>query len=345
MMLILPRVGTSPMRIEGLLHLLHLLDGRVLSIFLHSRVNGGVYLQTFRIVCIGTFFTIVIATPVFHPVAYSLTEVVGFSVVGIFYTVVEFDFRLFQRVTFLLSQVSVLLNQIEHHISASQRILGIDARVIIGCRLEQSHQHGSLLGSQFVGCCTKIGSGSSLDAKGIRAEIYSIGIHGQNLILREVELQLIGGNPFLALHNEHFQPWDIAQQTRRILRADTEQVLGQLLRNGRCATCITMHHVVFKGCAKSLIVNTMVAAETLVFCIDKGIPEGRANVFVSNRHTILAEEFAYHFAVSAIDLRGFCRMRILDVAHGRRLTKKPQEINVHHDKIQEEGYNKCTQCR
>ena len=96
MTLILPGIRTSPMCVEGLLHLLHLFDSSNFSIFLHARVNGCVNLQSFCIVGVGTFVTIVFTTPFLHPVTYSLSEVVGFPVVGVFYTIVEFDFNLFQ---------------------------------------------------------------------------------------------------------------------------------------------------------------------------------------------------------------------------------------------------------
>ena len=120
MTLVLPRIRISPVGIECLLHLFHLFDSSILSVFLHTCVDGGVNLQTFSIICILSIVTIIVFTPVFHPVAYSLTEVVGFTIIGILHAVVKFNLNLFQRVTLLLCQMSVLPNQVKHHVSTSQ---------------------------------------------------------------------------------------------------------------------------------------------------------------------------------------------------------------------------------
>ena len=46
MAFVLPGVGVSPVVFEIFLHLLHLLYGGSLSVFLHTCVDGGVNLQT-----------------------------------------------------------------------------------------------------------------------------------------------------------------------------------------------------------------------------------------------------------------------------------------------------------
>ena len=91
MVLILPGWGTSPVCIKGLLYLFHLLDSSLLSVTLHTCVNGSVYFKTFCIECVGALFTIVLTAPVFHPFCYSLAEIVGITVIRILDTVFKLD--------------------------------------------------------------------------------------------------------------------------------------------------------------------------------------------------------------------------------------------------------------
>ena len=95
MTFVLPWVDISPMLVKRLLNLFHLFDSSFFCIALHTTIDGGVNLQTFCVVCICTIFTIILLAPFFHPVGYCLTEVVGFTIVCILYTIVEFDVDLF----------------------------------------------------------------------------------------------------------------------------------------------------------------------------------------------------------------------------------------------------------
>ena len=83
----------------------------------------------------------------------------------------------------------------------------------------------------------------------------------------------------------------------------------------------------------------MMAIETLVLGVDKGFPELRADIVVVHGHAVLAEELANHLAVGTIDLRGLGRVGVLDIAHGGRLTEKPQEVDVDHDEIEQECHD------
>ena len=78
--LVLPGVRAAPVLVEGLLHLLHLLEGGLFGIFLHARVDGGVDLQSFGIE--GVTIVEVVLAPVLQIVGHSLAEVVGVAVVG-----------------------------------------------------------------------------------------------------------------------------------------------------------------------------------------------------------------------------------------------------------------------
>ena len=212
MSLVLPRVCRSPMVVEGLLYLLHLLVGSLFGILLHARVEGGVDLQPLGIERVT--IVVVVLAPVFQIVGHSLAEVVGVAIVGRFYAVVEFDVEQFQRVALGIRQMIVLSHQVEHNVTTLQRVVGVDQGVIIGSGLEHTHEDGSILRRQILGCAAEVGFAGCLDAKGVRAEIDGVGILRQDLVLGEEELQFVGRDPLFALHDEHLQSWDIAQQTR-----------------------------------------------------------------------------------------------------------------------------------
>ena len=232
---VLPGIDVAPMLVESLLHLFHLLDGSLLGIVLHAQVEGGMNLQTFGVVGVGTVVTIVFLAPLLHPVGNGLAEVVGLAVVGILHTVVELYFGLFQRVAGFGCEVAVGAHIVEYDIAATEGILRIDARIIIGGGLEQSYEYGGLLGGHVLRRGAEIGLGSRLDAEGVGAEVDGIGIHGDDFLLGEVPLELVGRDPLLALHDEHLQSRDVAKQSGRILGADAEEVLGQLLGDGGCS--------------------------------------------------------------------------------------------------------------
>ena len=122
--------------------------------------------------------------------------------------------------------MTVLSHVVEHDVAALHGVVGMDAGVVVGGGLEHTHQHGGLLHGQHFRRSAEIGLGGGLDAKGIRAEVNGIGILRQYLLLREEILQLVGGNPLLALHNEHLQSGDVPKQASRIFGTYAKEVLG-----------------------------------------------------------------------------------------------------------------------
>ena len=126
----------------------------------------------------------------------------------------------------------MLVHQVEHNVTALQRVVGVNQRVVVGGSLQHTYQHSCILGSKILWRATKVSFTSCLDTECVRTEIHGVGILCQNLVLVKEELQLVGSNPLLALQNEHLDTGDVTQQTCRILRTCTEQVLGQLLCDG-----------------------------------------------------------------------------------------------------------------
>ena len=131
--LILPRIRVAPVAIESFLYLLHLFECCLFGIFLHTCVDGGIDFQS---LCIERITIIeVVLAPAFQIVGYSLSEVIGITIIGTFHTVIEFYLFLFQCVACFLSQVAMLAHQVEYNIATLKRVLRVDKRVIISCCL------------------------------------------------------------------------------------------------------------------------------------------------------------------------------------------------------------------
>ena len=206
---ILPGVDGAPVAVEGLLQLLHLLVGSLLGILLHAGVDGGVDLQSLGVE--GVAVVVVVLAPALQVVGHGLAEIVGVAVVDTLDAVVELDLEFLQRVALCLREMSVLLHEVEHDVAALQRIVGIDEGIIECGGLEHAHEDGGILGCEILRCAAEVGLTGGLDAKGIGAEIDRVGILRENLLLGEEELELVGRDPLLALHDEHLDAGDIAQ--------------------------------------------------------------------------------------------------------------------------------------
>ena len=129
----------------------------------------------------------------------------------------------------------------------------------------------------------------------------------EDFILGEEIFELICGDPFLALHDEHFQAGDVAQKTRRVFAAGTEEVLCQLLGDGRSTTGVVMEDILFGDSSKGGVVDAVMGVESFIFGIDEGLPEHGVHLFVSNRRSVLAEKLTDGFSVGAVydgSLRG-----------------------------------------
>ena len=81
-----PRVAPFPVCVEAVLQLAHLSGSRTLGIFLHTRVDGSVYLQAAAVEVVA-----VVARPVFQVLGYGSTEILCLSVVVLLGVELELD--------------------------------------------------------------------------------------------------------------------------------------------------------------------------------------------------------------------------------------------------------------
>ena len=280
--LVLPRILRTPMGVEVLLHLLHLLAGGFLGILLHAGVDGGVDFQS-----AGVEVVAVVLAPFFQVVGNGLAEILGLSVVVGLDAVLQLDGHLLQFLVFLAAQVAVLHHVVHHHVAALDGVLGMRDGVVEGGGLEHAYEHGSLVDGELLRGVAEVGLAGGLDAKGIAAEVDGVGIHRQDLVLVENHLQLEGDNPLLGLHDEHLQTGNVAQQTRGILGAHAEHVLGQLLGDGRGTAGVAVHNGILGGTHQSDGVDAIVLIEAFVLGVDEGLPESGSHLFELHRRAVL----------------------------------------------------------
>ena len=126
----------------------------------------------------------------------------------------------------------MLQHILEDYITAVNAVVGIQTGIIVCGGFEHSYKYGSLFWCQVLRGGVEVGLASGLDAKGVGAEVDGISIHRQDFFFAEVGFQFDSGNPFLGLHDQHLDAGNIAEQSCGVFRADTEEILGQLLCDG-----------------------------------------------------------------------------------------------------------------
>ena len=320
------------MVVEVALHLLHLLYGSLLGVLLHTRVDGGVYLQTG-----GVEIVVVVAAPCAQLVCNSLAEVERRAVVVALNAVVELDVYLGDRVVVGACHVAVAHHVAEHDVAAAQRVLGVGERVVVGGGFQHTHEHSRLLDGEILWRAVEVGLRCGLDAEGVATEVDGVGVHGENLVLVVRHLELGGYDPLLRLDDEHAHARNHAEQTGRVVGAHAEHVLGKLLRDGRGAACVVMHHSVLHCAHKTSVVDAVMTVEALVLGSDESLPEGGVHVLELHWCAVLVEVFADEHTVVAVYLRCLTGYGILDGDEARRLAEEPQEVDVDSSEVEEEG--------
>ena len=229
--LVAPGLAQSlPVAVEALLYLAHLFAHGLFGVSLHARVERGVDFQAVGV-------DVEVGTVLLDIVLHGFAEVEGLAVVGTLHVEVEAYGEVRKPVELGLVGYGSLAEEgfelgavgkhvVQHHVAALQGVLRIDARVIGRGGLEESYQHGCLLGLELLGRGVEVGLGSRLDAEGVRAEVDGVGIHLEDFLLAAEHLDFGGDNHFLALHHQDAYARNLAQQARRIVGAHPEHVLN-----------------------------------------------------------------------------------------------------------------------
>ena len=299
-----PRLMTGPMAVEVALHLLHLLLGGRLGIFLHARVECGIDLQSAVVKVIA-----VILTPSFKMLCDGIAEVKSLTVVVLFYAKVEGDGNTAEGVVFSFREMPMCNHVAKHQVATLQAAVGVRDGIVGSGGLEHSHQNGRLLQLEILRRGVEIGLASRLDAKCIRTEVDGVGIHREDFFLRIEVFEFQRHEPLFRLRDDHAQSRNAAERTSLVLRAHLEHVLRQLLRDGRSTTGVIMKNGVLGGSKHAKRVDAYVTIEAFVLSIDEHAPEVGVHFLILHRRTILAEVFANQHAVGAIDFRCLADLR------------------------------------
>ena len=242
--------------------------------------------------------------------------------------------------------MAMLKHIVKYDIPAFQTILRINTRVIVGSGFQHAHEDSSLVCCQVFWLVTKVGAAGCLNTKSVRTEINRICIHGQYFLLVMEHFYFRRRNPLLTLHDKQFHTRDIAQQSGRILSANSKHVFNKLLCNGRGTTSIMVNNIVFGCCYNTTKVNSVMMEETFIFSRYKSLPENRIDIFILDRRSVLTEEFSNELIVATVYLRCLTGNGAFDHVHTWGLTEKPKEIDVNSYQIQDkcnhhryDGYN------
>ncbi len=337
---VLPGRCAAPVVIETPLDDSHLLPHRILGIFLHAAVQGGVDgeaigievepvlrvisryepLRAHLVDVVHQLLTEVRREPVITALRGVADEHRGQGLDGV---------KLGLRGPLPVDgHVPVGIHQVKHRVAACQAVGGVDAGVVAAGGLEQSHKHRRLLVGQPVGRSPEIGAGGRLDTIGVAAEVNRVEVHGEYLLLAEYHFQLDCHYPLLGLHHQQSHSGDMPQQPSRVLRAHAEQVLGQLLGDGAGPARVSPGHVLDGG-EKPCEVHTVMMIEPLVLGVDKRVYEHGGYLTVLHGRAVLAEIATEQHAVGTVYLGGLAHHRFFNVGKTRRVAEKPEKIAVH----------------
>ena len=324
-MLPIPPWGhVPPVVVKPLLYDLHMFLDGLLGILLHPAVQGGIHGESVSIevqfvVGIISWYKSHFAQVIYVPYQF-FAEVRSQSVITALcgmrhqlYGQILDGISLFGRSLLPIHlHMSMGIHQIQNRIASTQTIARIDAGIVAAGSLQESHEHSSLLMSEFVGGGAEIGTRRGLDAEGVAPEVHGIEIHGQDILLLEYDLQFGSHYPLLGFHHQKLHPGNMSEQPRGILCTHTEEVLGQLLCDGTGPTGSSSRHILH-GSKESCHVYTMMLIESLVLCINKCLNEHRRYLVILHGRTVLAEVPSKQHAIGTVDFRSLAYHRFFYV--------------------------------
>ena len=215
------------------------------------------------------------------------------------------------RVALSLAEVTVFLHLVQHMVAALQRLFRIDGGVVAGRLVDNAHKAGALLDEQIAGLLVEIGACGRIDAVSFAAEEDGVQIHGHDLVLGVVALQLDGGDPFLELVLDKLEVLGSGKAGGSLVAG--EEGLGQLLGDGAAAALAGIaHHDGLHGHAgKGTEVDAGMLAEAGVLGGDRRVDERFRQLVEGYIRAVFYMVCIENFAVAADQLGGQIRLWIL----------------------------------
>ena len=190
---------------------------------------------------------------------------------------------------------------VQNHIPTPKTVLRIGNRVVVRSGFEHTYKYGGLFCGNIFRCCVEVSLTSRFDSKGIRAEVYGIGVHRNDVFLIVKHFEFQGNNPFLAFHYKYANTRNLTNEPCGILCSHAKHILSQLLGDSRCTARIVMNECVFHCCKHSLEVNAEMMIEPFILSIYQSVPKLWVYLIVFDRSSVFIEVFSDELVVCTVN--------------------------------------------
>ncbi len=260
--------------------------------------------------------------------------------------VVQHDGQHAERVALRRVEGSGRLHALQHEVAARQGVLGVAHGRVARGGVHHAHEHGRLLDVEFVGFLIKEGVGRRLDAVGVRSVLHRVEVHGGDLLLRVVVFEFEGRDPLLEFREHQLAgAGDASATSDRVAR---EEVLGQLLRDGRAAALrrVAQRDGLHAHAHQRRQVDARVAAEARILggherrddgrhaaSVEPQVLRrvGRKEVGVLHVGAVLHEERADDLAVLGVDFGREVAFRVFELLERGHAAEKSRRGQQQHD--------------
>ena len=182
----------------------------------------------------------------------------------------EFEVQRLSRIflVFFLSQITLLGHLVEHHVTTLKTTVRMADRIEIGGVFTQADEHSGLCDGEVLRILTEISVRSRLDTYRIVEKIEVVEIHGDNLILCIVTLQLNGYHPLYRL---------LQHALHHTVRRTGIELLSQLLGDGRTTTgtLLSQQTTLDDGTSQCDEIDTRMVVETGILGSHQRLDERR----------------------------------------------------------------------
>ena len=230
-----------------------------------------------------------------------------------------------------LGDVAVLAHLADDVVAPRDGLVVVEHRVVAGGLVDRAHQCRALLQVEVYGLLIKKGIGRRLDAVGVAAEEYGVHVHGHDLVLGVVALQLDSGDPFLELADyqlEHCLSGEFAGGL-----FPREKGLGQLLCDGAASSSragVSQQYGLDGHPGQAAEVYAAVLVETCVLSGHGCLHQIGGQVVKAHVGTVLDMIRAYQLAVLGYEFGGQIGLRVLQLLEGRNLCKDAHSCDEKH---------------
>ena len=266
-----------------------------------------------------------------HVFAQHVPEIGSLAGVVVLLSVVQHYRQGHQGVGIGLGDVAVFAHLADDVVAPRDGLVVVEHRVVAGGLVDRAHQCRALLQVEVYGLLIKEGIGRRLDAVGVAAEEYGVHIHGHDLVLGVVALQLYGGDPFLELadyQSEHCLTGEFAGGL-----FPGEKSLGQLLCDGAASSSragVPQQYRLDGHPGQAAEVYAAVLVETCVLSGHGCLHQIGGQVVKAHVGTVLDMIRAYQFAVLGYEFGGQIGLRVLQFLEGRNLCKDAYACDEKH---------------